>query len=166
MKNTNTPTTKPKNKLANILTIFAIIILVSLVFLSYQFKNSFLPKAQEVAPIDESCDLREDSCTTIFSKGEDISFSISPKNLPLLKPLSLTVKSRDIQIENVEIDLVGMNMDMGPNHTSLKKIAKNHYVGSTIIPMCSESKMEWEARVFIKTKNGSYMAPFKFFTQK
>ncbi len=56
-------------------------------------------------------------------------------------------------------------MDMGLNLSELQPETPNEYVGEFIIPICVNSRMEWEARVYLETDSGVMMAPFRFYTQ-
>lgn len=155
-----------KEKTSDILTISAIVILAILLILSYQFRKSLLPDTSVVATVDPNCDLGEGSCSAKFPNGEEISFLITPKMIPLSKPLILLVESKDIDAISVDVNLIGINMDTGINHSKLSKIKENLYSGSTIIPNSSGSKIEWEARVIIRTEKKSFLAPFTFTTDK
>ncbi len=57
-------------------------------------------------------------------------------------------------------------MDMGFNRSVLKAKTQNHFEGEFIIPICINSRMEWEARVKLQTEEGVLMAPFRFYTTK
>jgi len=57
-------------------------------------------------------------------------------------------------------------MEMGYNRPKLNAIDKINFKGQAILPVCVRSKMDWEARVLLKTDKGTIMAPFRFFTTK
>jgi hypothetical protein len=129
--------------------------------------NKFLVSNVESEAISEGiCDLRTAPCTSVFPSGGKVSFQINPKTIPLLVPLSLKVETKDLEVSSVYVDFVGLNMDMGFNRSILK--SKNHrkYEGEFIIPICMKSRMEWEARVRLKTKLGVMTAPFRFYTTR
>ena len=93
-------------------------------------------------------------------------FSINPHDIPLLKPLQLTVEMEGVHAIKVEVDFIGIGMDMGYNRSNLDRIDKSHFSGESILPVCAHSKMDWEARVLLYTEKGMIMVPFRFFTLK
>ena len=71
-----------------------------------------------------------------------------------------------VAVSNVEVDLTGMDMDMGYNRPKLKAQGNNQFLGKAIIPVCVRAKMDWEAKVLLQTDRGLIMAPFQFHTLK
>jgi hypothetical protein len=52
--------------------------------------------------------------------GGEVSFSISPTDIPILRPLVLQVKTEGIEVLNVEVDFIGIGMEMGFNRSRLE----------------------------------------------
>ncbi len=153
-------------KLTNLWTVVALLALILLLVVSYKLKNILKPTVVTTAKLNEACDLRKAPCTSELPDGGSVTFSISPKKIPILRPLQLDVKVDGIEVSSAQVDLTGIGMDMGYNRPLLKPITKNQFKGKAILPVCVRSKMDWEARVLLQTKRGLIMAPFRFFTLK
>ena len=154
------------NKMSNLWTTVALLCLVLLLAVSYKLKDMLKPNVAVKAALDESCDLRKGPCTSNLPGGGQVSLSISPKTIPILRPLQIDVKVDGVDVSKAEVDFTGLGMDMGYNRPNLEPVEKNHYMGKAILPVCVRSRMDWEAKVLLETDRGLIMAPFRFFTQK
>ena len=114
------------------------------------------------APTD--CDLRTAPCRLAVASGW-VSFSISPPEIPLMQTLSLLVSTEGIEVDEVVVEVRGLNMAMGLNRTRLIQASDGLWSGETILPVCSQRKMEWEAAVQLHAK-GRYELPFVFHTTR
>jgi len=94
------------------------------------------------------CDLRSGACEQ-SAVGGSVRLSIAPADLPLMKPLQMSVQLRDLDAESVQVAMRGLNMDMGLNITRLRRIGDGSWQGETILPICSQRRMEWEAAVMV-----------------
>lgn len=115
---------------------------------------------------DESCDLRVAPCKVQISDTESISFSIEPKDIPLIKPLKLKVETEGLTFFKGSIKFVGMNMDMGFNRVSIYRAEDNVYTANGFLPICVRDKMQWQAHVILQTNEGDVEAIFPFETHK
>lgn len=147
-------------------TLVATIILISLVALDPQLKQHLYQKPTLSIDADPLCNLRAGSCTTTLPAGGTVSFGINPPSIPLLQLLELKVVTEGIDVSSVEVDLVGIGMDMGYNHTQLvaQDTQANHFKGNATIPICIRNRMDWEAKVLLQTKQGLINVPFRFYT--
>ena len=130
----------------------------------FNFKGNFEPQVTATLPLDSGCDLRAGDCRSDLPQGGSISLAVQPRSIPLLKPLQLRVATEGIDASSVEINIVGVTMNMGYNRTGLKKTGDGEFTGETTLPVCIRSKMGWEARVLVHTPEGIVMAPFQFYT--
>jgi len=136
-----------------------------LVLAANQFKHLLLPASDIHVAVDKQCDLRTAACSSLLIDGGEVRFEITPKTLPVLQPLSLTVSTKDIETTTVTVNFVGINMDMGINKTVLSKSSRNTFIGITQIPACMHAKMYWAANVVLQTPRGKINVPFHFYTQ-
>ena len=155
-----------KNSWSNLISIIAFVIFATGMLASYLYNKFVLSDIQSEASIEGNCDLRVAPCTSVFPDGSKVSFSINPNTIPILQPLNLTVEAQGFKTSSVSVDFIGLNMDMGFNRTVLKAKNQSHFEGEFIIPICINSRMEWEARVKLETEEGVLMAPFRFYTTK
>jgi hypothetical protein len=124
------------------------------------------PEIGDIAALDANCDLYAGPCTSKLSSGGRVSFAIKTDGIPLVKPLDLEVKLDGIDADKVEVDFIGLGMDMGFNRPQLKATDDGLYVGTGMLPVCIRAAMEWEARVLVTTPEGLIAAPFRFITAK
>lgn len=78
------------------------------------------PRASERAPLAAGCDLRAGPCTVQFARGGQVTLAVTPRALPTLQPLTFSVWLSDLPTpRQVELDLVGVDMNMGFNRFPL-----------------------------------------------
>ncbi len=130
----------------------------------YKFQPLLNPELAAVAPLDPNCDLRVAPCTGRFPDGTEISFNIAPRSIPLVQPLRLEAVVKGVSAHDVQVDFVGLNMEMGFNRSQLKGEGDGIFSGSGVLPVCIRTHMEWEARVMVWTEQGIIAAPFRFDT--
>ena len=116
------------------------IILVSLLLLlllaaGYQLKAMLKPNASIVLALDPACDLHKNACTLPFPKTGSVTFSMHPKDIPILQPVQLQVNIEGLEVSSVEVDFVGVDMEMGYNRPVLEKKSSVKYTGEMIIPI-------------------------------
>lgn len=162
-ENSDTAETKKSGQLW---TIVALLVFAILMVVSYKLKDFLEPSVSASAALDESCDLRKGACISVLPDGGKVSFSLRPNDIPILRPLKLQVKTEGVKASTVEVDFVGIGMEMGYNRSTLDKDGDNQFTGTAVLPVCVRSKMDWEAKVLLKTDDGLVMAPFRFYTTK
>ncbi len=162
----NSESASTEKKSGQLWTIVALLFFAILMTVSYKLKDLLEPSVSASASLDESCDLRKGACVSVLPNGGKVSFSLSPNDIPILRPLKLHVTTEGVKVSTVEVDFVGIGMEMGYNRSSLKEDGQNKFTGKAILPVCVRSKMDWEAKVLLKTDKGLLMAPFRFYTTK
>ena len=150
----------------NLWTGVALLALVLLLAVSYKLKDMLRPTVAASAELDQNCDLRKAACTSQLPGGGQVTFSITPNTIPILRPLKLDVKVDGVEVSEAEVDFTGIGMDMGYNRPKLEPVSKTQFKGKAILPVCVRQKMDWEARVLLQTERGLLMAPFRFYTLK
>lgn len=122
--------------------------------------------AQVLAWGAADCDLRENPCAARFPDGTELSLSIQPAGIPLVKPLRLAVRlAAPVQPERVEVHFSGTDMDMGVNRVVLQPAdSPGVYQGTGMLPMCVRESMPWEARVLLVDSEQVRAAAFRFAT--
>ena len=116
-------------------------------------------------PLNVSCDLHTSACSTTFN-NQTITLDLSPKPVPVARMLNASIEldkiAPDNQIEDVALDISGVNMYMGYNRVSFNPTEKVAvYTGKSMLAFCTIDEMEWQLTVLIKLKNGhTIQAPF------
>lgn len=116
-------------------------------------------------PLNISCDLHTTACSTTFN-NQTITLDVTPKPIPVARMLNASIELDDIapdnQIEDVALDISGVNMYMGYNRVSFNPTETvSHYRGKSMLAFCTIDEMEWQLTVLIKLKDGrTIQAPF------
>jgi len=114
---------------------------------------------------DANCDLRAGPCETRLRNGARVRFGILPLSIPVAKTLDVEVDVSGLDVKDVTLDLNGVNMKMPPNLVKLKSVTRGQFKGQAGLMLCSRNAMEWEARVELKTVQGTlFMVPYRFIT--
>jgi hypothetical protein len=124
------------------------------------------PTVVATAPLDSGCDLRQGPCTGTLPNGATVRFGLEPRAIPLLEPLAIDVRVGGMRALGVQVDFAGVDMNMGYNRPSLSPEGEGRYVGKAVLPVCVRYRMDWEARVLVRTAEGLMAAPFRFSTFK
>lgn len=124
------------------------------------------PKVIETAPLDPACDVRQAPCTAKLPSGGTVRFGLEPRTIPLLEPLKVDVQLEGLAALGVEVDFAGIDMNMGYNRPVLAAKGGGRFEGDATIPVCVRSRMDWEAKVLVRTPRGLVAAPFRFSTFK
>ena len=114
--------------------------------------------------LSADCDLRAGPCRHARSGGV-ITFAVEPRSIPLMQPLRLEVTTDGLDADEVLVEIRGLNMDMGLNRTRLQRNADGRWHGETILPICSQRRMHWEAAVRLKGSERLEI-PFPFSTER
>ena len=114
------------------------------------------PQPVQIADRDPGCDLRSGACMARLPQGGTVSFEIVPRTIPLLSPLRL-----DVGIQGLD-DVRAVEVNMGFNRVALTRIQAGHYTGQATLPVCTSTRMTWEARVLMQTPDALLAAPFRF----
>jgi hypothetical protein len=118
------------------------------------------------APLDPACDLRSGPCTSRLPAGGTITFAIEPRAIPVMEPVRLEVRVEGPSAGGVEVDIAGVDMNMGFNRPALAAQGGGRFAGETTIPVCVRNRMDWEAKVLVRTPDGIVAAPYRFSTYR
>lgn len=124
------------------------------------------PVLSRTLPLDPSCDLRAGPCETSLPEGGKVSFAIAPRSIPVVKPLQLEVFVDDQSIDQVSVDISGVDMNMGTNLVKMISQGNGSFTGNTSLSVCIRDVMEWEAKVLLRKGNDITQVPYRFITTK
>lgn len=114
-------------------------------------------------PGPAGCDLRAGACRAALPGGGAVSLAIAPPEIPLMQTLTLDVRLEGAEAHSVVVDIRGLNMDMGISRARMRDLGDGTWRGETILPVCSQRRMEWEAAVQVEG-GARYEVPFPFQT--
>jgi hypothetical protein len=89
---------------------------------------------------------------------------ITPHPIPLMQPLKVVARVSDSELQPSRLDITGLNMEMGLNRTSLAAQAPGHWQGETILPICSQRRMHWQAALLLDDGDKQYWLHYRFYT--
>ncbi len=129
--------------------IFALILIATLIFFDSSTIKSWFSKPTTYILQDPDCDLHVKPCTIQTSRGEVFTLTITPNSIPLMKPLTLSLKFSGIDIQSLEGKIFATNMDMGIHPITLKKSTSNSLEGVVTLPTCLVGNMKWRAEFLL-----------------
>ncbi|WP_320036410.1 hypothetical protein [Halarcobacter sp.] len=160
--------TKNKNDLKSLILSSIGIIAIVLGYFLIDFNALYQSFKGEVEFVTqkEDCNLHEKSCTITLQDGTSFELSITPKDIPLMKPLTFTIKSNNPNLENLYLNIYATNMFMGEFNLPIKNLSNGNYEATGTLPTCPVGDMNWNAEIRIEKLNETIGARFQFKTDK
>lgn len=129
----------------------------------YQLAPLLNPKTDAALPLS-SCNLAKQACLATLPDGGLLEFSIEPRPIPSLKPLTLQATVKNSDVRKIEVDFAGTDMKMGQNRPALQG-GNGQFNGQASLPVCITGMMEWDATVLVETGQARIAVPFRFATR-
>lgn len=136
--------------------------LVAIGAAGYWFSPLLLPKSDIAVTADAACDLHRQACGAALPDGGRLELSITPRPIPMVRPLSVEVRVSGIDADKVEIDFTGIDMNMGYNRPQLAPAGDGRFTGSASLPVCITGSMAWQATVLLESGRRRISIPFRF----
>jgi hypothetical protein len=136
--------------------------LVAIGAAGYWYSPLLLPKSDVIGTADAGCDLHRQACGATLPDGGRLELSITPRPIPMVQPLGVEVRLSDIEAGRVEIDFLGIDMNMGYNRPQLTPAGAGRFVGSASLPVCITGSMAWQATVLLESGQRRISVPFRF----
>ena len=149
--------------LRRILLLSGFVAIAAVAFLGARYWQSVQAQYTRIAPL-AGCDLRTGPCRVALAGGS-LTFAIVPQDIPLMQPLRLIVSTEGLGVRRAVVEVRGRDMNMGLNRSVLEPTADGRWEGETILPVCSQTRMEWEAAVRLDAGE-RYEVPFVFDTTR
>ncbi|WP_250658053.1 hypothetical protein [Alkalimarinus coralli] len=129
--------------LKHLLTVLSLLVLLAFVIsVPRLLKSPSEIEGERVSNVD--CDLNMGDCQYLSSIYGDITVAVSPSDLPVLKPLNVSLISSSQKISKAIISLDGRDMYMGVNKAFLKRSTQDSWDGVITIPVCTiDDEMVW-----------------------
>lgn len=139
--------------------------LIALVVVAgYKLSPMLLPKADVTVFPDPACNLQKATCPVTLPSGGRIELSLGARAIPLVKPFGIEVTTSGFAAERVEVDFVGVDMNMGYNRPELALRGEGRFAGETTLPVCISGHMDWQATVLVEAGNQRIAVPYRFAT--
>ena len=114
-----------------------------------------------LAPLP-GCDLNTQACAAELPGGGHLELSITPRPIPVVKPLQVNVRLSGMVTDQVEIDFTGVSMDMGHNRLRLASDGQGGYLGQAMLPVCVSGRMVWQATLTVGSGRQKIAIAFPF----
>lgn len=162
MQNTaNPPRDAASRKL--LIDLIAMLTIGLVAVVGYKFSPLISPDAEARVAPDPGCRLHRGSCSVSVAGGR-LELSLSPRPVPLIKPVRIEVRTSGMSLRRIDADLAGIGMNMGFNRPQLLDQGLGVYVGETTLPVCITGTMRWELTLLLETDAGLFLIPFRFDT--
>ena len=139
-----------------------VLALACLAALGYKLSPQRLTGAgQTIAPL-AGCDLNAQTCAAELPGGGRIALSITPRPIPVVKPLRVSAHLSGIAADKLEIDFAGVSMDMGYQRQQLVADGHGSFSGEAMLPVCVTGRMTWQATLLIDSGRQRFAVPFRF----
>jgi hypothetical protein len=139
-----------------------ILALVLVGVIGYKLSPLLLPKADQTVNPDPGCNLQQTVCSAPLPQGGRLRFSVSPRPIQVVEPLTVAVEIDGVAAEKVSVDFAGVSMNMGFNRPALERTAPGRFSGQAILPICVTGRMTWQATVLIESGRQRIAVPFRF----
>jgi len=113
---------------------------------------------------NKNCHLEKGACSIVLKDGSDITLSITPRPISVMKPIEIAVKTKGINLDSLKLKVYATNMNMGLIEKSLDKTAENSYKGKITLPSCIVGNMIWNVNIIANKPTKSIGATFEFKT--
>lgn len=148
------------------LEILAVLLIASFFFIDQEKMYKWFAGETHFSESINPCDLHMSACTTTLTDGNSVTFSIEPKTIPLMKPLTFRVQTFGIEDEEIDLSIYATNMNMGLHTFTMKKVSNGLYEAKGILPTCIVGNMIWRAEVVLNRPTQSIGAAYTFKTDQ
>lgn len=153
---------KPPTPAFTLVDVSIVLALAIVAVVGYKYSPLLLPGSDLTVAPTTACDLNKTACGVDVPGGGHIELDISPRPIPVVKPLTVNANLTDIDADKVEIDFAGADMNMGYNRVALAAAGDGHFSGSAMIPVCVTGRMAWRATLVVDTGRRRIAVPFEF----
>jgi len=129
------------------------------IYQSFKDKGKFISQ-------DKRCDLHREDCQITLPDGTTFLLSVTPKEIPLMEPITFDIKSNRENLKDLQLDIYSTNMFMGEFNLPIKNLGNGHYQAKGTLPTCPIGHMQWNAEIRVEKSNNILGAQFKFKTDK
>ena len=145
-----------------LIDIIGLLLIALVVVVGYKLSPLILPKADKTIQPEAGCDLQRQACQAVLPGGGRVELGITPRPIPMVKPLQVEVRVEGVTASRVEVDFTGIDMNMGLNRPLLQAMADGRYRGEATLPVCITGAMDWQATVLLETDQERIAIPFRF----
>ncbi|GAB2789381.1 hypothetical protein GCM10027040_14520 [Halomonas shantousis] len=112
-------------------------------------------------PPNGSCDLMHEACSAELGLHSRLTFGVDGELRPMA-PIELSVRLEGIEAQDVFVEFIGRNMNMGLNRFHLEPQDGGVFHGVGQLGICTDNVMPWRAQVVVETSQGRKGSWFDF----
>ena len=143
-----------------LIDIIGILLIGLVVVVGYKLSPILLPKADLTVQPEAGCDLNRQACAAFLPGGGKVELMSSVHPVPLVKPFQIEVAVRGLDVQSVEVDFAGADMNMGLNRPQLHAAGDGRFVAEASLPVCVTGSMDWRITVLIETGSQRIAIPY------
>jgi len=147
-----------------LMDVIGIELIALIVVVGYKLSPMLLPKADVTVFPDPACNLQKENCVVNLPAGGKIELSLGARAVPLVKPFGIEVTASGFAPGRVEVDFVGVDMNMGYNRPELVPRGEGRFNGEATLPVCITGHMDWQATVLVDAGDQRIAVPYRFST--
>lgn len=146
----------------SLIDLIGLALIALVVILGYRLSPLLLPAADLTVQPDAACDLHRQACNVVLPGGGRLSLSMAPRPIPLMTPFRIEVSLNGLEVQSIEVDFAGVDMNMGFNRFTLRDEGQGKYAAEARIPVCVTGRMAWQATVMLVSGRQHIAVPFRF----
>ncbi len=113
----------------------------------------------------KECDLHEHACTVAIRNQGSVTFSITPRAIPLQIPLTVDVDLQGMQPQSVHVKMLNVHIPTCHVAEDLQAQSKWSYRGIITLPLCPNPTHNWLVFVTVTLPSGNIIVPYHFTTE-
>lgn len=133
-----------------------------IVVVGYKLSPVLLPKADVTVQPDPLCNLQMQPCEATLPNGGKVRLEMTERPIPMVKPFDVVVTTSGFSPSRVEVDMAGVDMNMGYNRPELQLRGEGRYAAQLTLPVCITGQMDWQATVLLESGNERIAVPYRF----
>lgn len=134
------------------------LVLAILAVVGYKLSPMRGQMADVTLPVS-TCNPAQQACVATLSNGRQIEFAIEPRPVRPLETMRVTVATPDPDIQSIDVDFKGTDMDMGYNRVKLAR-GQQGFSGQAMLPVCVTGTMTWTVTVLLTSATQRIAVPF------
>jgi len=149
-------------------SVVMVLLVISMVvgYFSIDFDSlmSYEQKDVKFTTQNSDCDLHEGPCKIELENKSSFELLVGEKEIPLMKPVKFTITTKNYHKETLPLNIYALNMNMGIQNFTFKKVKENVYESNVILPTCIRGNMNWNAEIILDSVSEKVGAKFQFKT--
>jgi hypothetical protein len=125
-------------------------VVLGLIFIDGTTLERWLDGEVHFAYPSPECDLSTSPCRILLADGSTMELDIHPRGIPLMTPLSLSLRTTGIQTATLPLKIYATNMDMGVHRFTFTQEEEGYYTAKGILPTCIAGNMQWHGEVTLE----------------